>query len=56
MDPAKQRDISSQGGRAAHTKGKAHKWTLAEARLAGSKGGQATKRNRQQRANTKENR
>ena len=39
MDPAKQREIASKGGRAAHKKGTAHEWTREEAALAGSKGG-----------------
>jgi general stress protein YciG len=39
MDPAKQREIASKGGRAAHQKGTAHEWTRAEAREAGRKGG-----------------
>lgn len=41
MDPNKQRLIASKGGRAAHKKGTAHKWTSAEARAAGRKGGRA---------------
>ena len=39
MDPAKQREIASQGGRAAHAQGKAHEFTEEEAVVAGSKGG-----------------
>lgn len=42
MDPNKQRDIASKGGRAAHQKGTAHEWTSDEAREAGRKGGQAS--------------
>jgi uncharacterized protein len=41
MDPQRQREIASQGGRAAHEKGTAHEFTSEEARQAGSKGGQA---------------
>ena len=41
MDPKRQREIASQGGRAAHEKGTAHEFTSEEARQAGSKGGQA---------------
>jgi uncharacterized protein len=41
MDPQRQREIASQGGRAAHEKGAAHEFTSEEARQAGSKGGQA---------------
>lgn len=40
MDPAKQREIASKGGRAAHQKGTAHQWTSEEARAAGRKGGE----------------
>jgi uncharacterized protein len=46
MDPAKQREIASKGGRAAHAKGTAHQFTSEEAREAGRKGGQAVSRNR----------
>ena len=41
MDPQRQREIASAGGRAAHEKGKAHEFTSEEARKAGRKGGQA---------------
>jgi general stress protein YciG len=41
MDSAKQREIASKGGRAAHQKGTAHQFTADEARAAGRKGGQA---------------
>ena len=36
MDPARQREIASQGGKAAHAKGTAHEFTSDEARRAGS--------------------
>src|ERR1700676_277183 len=39
-DQAKQREIASKGGRAAHQKGTAHRFTTEEARAAGRKGGQ----------------
>lgn len=41
MDPNKQREIASKGGKAAHQKGTAHEFTSEEAREAGRKGGQA---------------
>jgi len=41
MDPQRQREIASEGGRAAHEKGTAHEFTSEEAREAGRKGGQA---------------
>lgn len=41
MDPVKQREIASRGGRAAHAKGTAHEFTPEEAREAGRKGGQS---------------
>lgn len=41
MDPAKQKMIASKGGKAAHAKGKAHKWTSEEAKRAGHRGGLA---------------
>jgi general stress protein YciG len=43
MDPARQREIASKGGRAAHEQGRAHQWTPEEAREAGRKGGVASK-------------
>jgi general stress protein YciG len=44
MDRAKQREIASKGGKAAHQKGTAHEWTSDEAREAGRKGGMASHR------------
>lgn len=46
MDPARQREIASKGGRAAHEKGTAHEWSSDEAREAGRKGGVAVSRDR----------
>ena len=46
MDPNKQREIASKGGRAAHAKGTAHEFTSDEARTAGRKGGEAVSRDR----------
>jgi general stress protein YciG len=45
MDPAQQRRIASEGGRAAHASGNAHEFTSEEARAAGSKsrGGKGAK-------------
>ena len=40
MNPERQREIASQGGRAAHQQGVAHEWNKEEAREAGKKGGQ----------------
>jgi general stress protein YciG len=48
MDRAKQREIASKGGKAAHQKGTAHEWTSDEAREAGRKGGMASHRRRKQ--------
>jgi uncharacterized protein len=39
MDPDKQREIASKGGKASHRKGTAHEWTSEEAKEAGRKGG-----------------
>ena len=36
MDPERQREIASEGGKAAHEKGTAHEFTPEEARAAGS--------------------
>jgi len=44
MDNAKQREIASKGGKAAHAQGRAHVFTSEEAKVAGSKGGKATRK------------
>jgi hypothetical protein len=41
MDEARQREIASKGGKAAHQKGTAHEFTSEEAREAGRKGGES---------------
>ena len=41
MSPDKQREIASEGGRAAHRGGNAHEFSSEEAREAGRKGGRA---------------
>jgi general stress protein YciG len=46
MDPSRQREIASKGGRAAHAKGTAHEWSSDEARVAGRKGGEVVSRDR----------
>ncbi len=46
MDPARQREIASKGGRAAHERGTAHEWSSDEAREAGRKGGESVSRDR----------
>ena len=46
MSPERQREIASQGGRAAHQQGVAHEWNVEEAKAAGKKGGQASGRRR----------
>ncbi len=46
MNKDKQRMIASKGGKTAHKKGTAHKWTSEEARAAGRKGGKARHQNR----------
>lgn len=43
MDPQAQRAIAAKGGRAAHQKGTAHEFTSEEARIAGRKGGEASR-------------
>jgi general stress protein YciG len=48
MERAKQREIASKGGKAAHQKGTAHEWTSEEAREAGRKGGMASHRRRKE--------
>ena len=46
MDPSRQREIASKGGKAAHAKGTAHEWTSDEARVAGRRGGEVVSRDR----------
>lgn len=46
LTPEKRREIASLGGRAAHAKGVAHRFTPAEAREAGRKGGAVLSRDR----------
>lgn len=48
MDRAKQREIASKGGKAAHVKGVAHTWSSEEAREAGRKGGTVSGRRKQE--------
>lgn len=42
MDPEKQREIASEGGRASHASGHGHEFTSKEAQEAGRKGGEAS--------------
>lgn len=44
MDPEQQRRIASEGGKASHESGRGHRFTSEEARAAGRKGGQASRR------------
>ena len=43
MDPAKQKEIASKGGKASHALGTGHEWNSDSAREAGRKGGQASR-------------
>jgi len=52
MDPQAQRAIAAKGGRAAHQKGTAHEFTSEEARIAGRKGGEASRGGRRSNAST----
>jgi general stress protein YciG len=44
MSPEQQRRIASEGGRASHESGKGHRFSSDEARAAGRKGGQISRR------------
>lgn len=46
MDKAKQREIASKGGKAAHAQGTGHEWDSIEASVAGKKGGATSRKNR----------
>lgn len=50
MDKAKQREIASKGGKAAHEKGTAHQWDKEEARAAGRIGGSRARDRRRERS------
>jgi uncharacterized protein len=56
MDPERQRQISSQGGKAAHQKGTAHEFDSEEAREAGRKGGMVSGGRRRAREQARVNR
>lgn len=47
MDPEKQREIASRGGKAAHADGTAHEFTPDEAKEAGKRGGKAISADRE---------
>jgi general stress protein YciG len=47
MDDDKQREIASEGGRAAHEKGNAHEFDSREAKEAGRKGGETVSQDRE---------
>ena len=47
MDPERQREIASEGGKMAHEKGTAHEFNSEEARVAGRKGGERISQDRQ---------
>jgi general stress protein YciG len=55
MDAERQRQISAEGGRAAHRKGTAHEFDSEEAREAGRKGGQASGGSRRRRSGSHNN-
>ncbi len=55
MDPQAQRAIAAKGGRAAHQKGTAHEFTSEEARVAGRKGGEASRGGRRSSTSTSSN-
>lgn len=43
LTPERRREIARKGGRAAHAAGTAHQFTSAEAKVAGAKGGAASR-------------
>jgi general stress protein YciG len=50
MDPERQKEIASMGGRKAHQNGTAHQWTKDSAKEAGKKGGKAAALSRRKKA------
>ncbi|WP_233842544.1 stress-induced protein [Dyella sp. 2HG41-7] len=55
MDEQRRREVASLGGRIAHARGRAHRFTPEEARKAGQKGGSQISRNRKQLAELERN-
>lgn len=51
MDPKRQREIASMGGKAAHKSGKAYEWNPEQAKAAGRKGGLKKQSNLEQTKN-----
>jgi general stress protein YciG len=47
MEADRQREIARKGGKAAHAQGRAHEFTVDEARVAGRRGGEVVSRNRE---------
>ncbi len=47
MDDEKQREIASEGGKAAHARGTAHEFSSEEAKEAGRKGGEEVSKDRE---------
>lgn len=47
MTPEQKKEIAAAGGRAAHAKGKAHKFDAVTAKAAGQKGGQSVSKDRE---------
>jgi general stress protein YciG len=47
MEPERQKEIASKGGKMAHLRGNAHEFTPDEAREAGRKGGQTVSKDRE---------
>lgn len=43
LSPDRRKQIASLGGKAAHEKGVAHRWTAEDAKKAGKKGGQVSR-------------
>lgn len=44
LDPVRVAELASLGGKAAHAKGVAHRWTSEQARVAGAIGGRRAKK------------
>lgn len=54
MNPERQRQIASLGGKTAHEQGVAHQWDRQQAIVAGKKGGQASGKKRSADRNDRE--
>ena len=54
LDPSRRQEIARKGGKKAHSLGKAHRFSIEEARVAGEKGRQSRRRTKLERMQKEE--